>query len=179
MKRLIVLSLITAGIVLMAGISTPTQAQSPANDLKPTFLSPTPGLYVNGWPLFTVSYPKEWVEGPAIAGFALSVGVPRPDLPPDIYLPGLSIVVVPSSLPLEDWAKQFMPVVIEGCAGRDVKVLSDKPSQLKDGTPAREIEWEGAFENGPKDSAFALITKKDVTWVAIILDADRGKLGRT
>jgi len=60
MKKLMVLSLIMAGMVLMAGFSTPTHAQTPANDLKPTFISPKPGLYVNGWPAFTVSYPKEW-----------------------------------------------------------------------------------------------------------------------
>ena len=60
MKKLIVLSLIMAGIVLIADLSTPAHAQTPASDLKPTFISPTPGLYVNGWPPFTVSYPKEW-----------------------------------------------------------------------------------------------------------------------
>jgi hypothetical protein len=61
MKKLIVLSLIMAGIVLMTGFSAPTKAQTPASDLKPTFINPTPmpGLFVNGWPPFTVSYPKE------------------------------------------------------------------------------------------------------------------------
>ena len=58
MKRLIVLSIIMAVMVLVAALA---HAQSPATDLKPTFISPTPtpGLYVNGWPAFTVSYPKE------------------------------------------------------------------------------------------------------------------------
>lgn len=59
MKKLIAVSLTIAGMVLMAGFFTPAHAQAPANDLKPTFISPTPGLYVNGWPAFTVSYPKE------------------------------------------------------------------------------------------------------------------------
>jgi hypothetical protein len=59
MKRLIVVSLIMAGLLVIAGFSAPAQAQGPANDLKPTFIGPTPGLYVNGWPAFTVSYPKE------------------------------------------------------------------------------------------------------------------------
>jgi hypothetical protein len=58
MKKLIVLAIIMAVMVLVAA---PVHAQAPANDLKPTFISPTPtpGLYVNGWPAFTVSYPKE------------------------------------------------------------------------------------------------------------------------
>jgi len=59
MKRLIAVSLIMAAMVLAGGVLAPAQAQTPANDLKPTFISPTPGLYVNGWPAFTVSYPKE------------------------------------------------------------------------------------------------------------------------
>jgi len=51
------------------------------------------------------------------------------------------IVVGPSPLPLEDWAKIFMPVWAQ--VSTDIKVLSDKPSVLKDGTPAREVEVEG------------------------------------
>ncbi|MGD0660825.1 MAG: hypothetical protein ABSD38_22415 [Syntrophorhabdales bacterium] len=59
MKRLIVLSLLSAFMLLGGAFLAPAQAQGPANDLKPTFIGPTPGLYVNGWPAFTVSYPKE------------------------------------------------------------------------------------------------------------------------
>jgi len=58
MRKLIALSLLTV-MLLAGGFLAPVHAQSPANDLKPTFISPTPGLYVNGWPAFTVSYPKE------------------------------------------------------------------------------------------------------------------------
>ena len=68
-----------------------------------------------------------------------------------------------------------MPVWIEYFT--DVKVLSDKASQLEDGTPAREVEWEGVLKNGPKENEFALMTKKDMAWVAILLGAREGKLG--
>ena len=67
----------------------------------------------------------------------------------------------------------------------DIKVLSDKPSQLKDGTPAREVEFEfvakydplmRSVENGPKCNGSQLMTKKDLaTWVAITLIDDRRK----
>ena len=78
MKRLIVLAIIMAVMVLVAAL---VHAQSPPNDLKPTFISPTPGLYVNGWPAFTVSYPKEWVElPPAVPGVVFSAEVSRSDL---------------------------------------------------------------------------------------------------
>ena len=59
MRKLIVLLLLTALMLLGGSLLAPVHAQSPATDLKPTFISPTPGLYVNGWPPFTVSYPKE------------------------------------------------------------------------------------------------------------------------
>jgi len=172
MKKLMVLSVIVAGMVLMAGFSSSTKAQSPANDPKPTFISPTPGLYVNGWPAFTVSYPKEWVEMPPPPNAVLQVGVSRPDLPPS---PRLNILVYVSAFPLEDWAKVFMPVWVE--YSTDIKVLSDKPVQLKDGTPAREVETEWVRKNGIKENGLLLMTKKEFTCVAILLAADKGKLG--
>jgi hypothetical protein len=64
MKRLIILPLLTIVLLGVGFLVAPAHAQVPPNDLKPTFLSPTPGLYVNGWPAFTVSYPKEWEEVP-------------------------------------------------------------------------------------------------------------------
>jgi hypothetical protein len=174
MKKLIVLAMIMAVILLVAAFA---HAQSPANDLKPTFISPTPGLYVNGWPAFTVTYPKEWEEtalpGP---GCVFRVAMARADLPPSSYLPSLSIYLIPSSVPLDDWAKLWMPVWVEFFT--DIKVLSDKPSQLKDATPAREVEYEGVPKNGPpKRSILFLATKKDATWVAIMLSDDKAKIG--
>ena len=171
MKKLIVLAIIVAVMVLVAAL---VHAQTPANDLKPTFISPTPGLYVNGWPAFTVSYPKEWEEmlgGPFAVFYA---GGTRPDLPPGTHLPSLIIIVVPSVLPLEDWPKIFMPMIV--AMYTDVKVLSDKPSQLKDGTPSRETEAEGVTKEGLKENWFSVTTKKDVTWVDVTLTDDKGMI---
>jgi len=67
----------------------------------------------------------------------------------------------------------------------DIKVLSDKPSQLKDGTPAREVEWEGilkydpaagSIKNGPKLSNFIVMTKKGLAWVQMAMVDDK-KIG--
>ena len=170
MKKCIVLSLLTV-MLLAGGVLTPAHAQTPATDLKPTFISPTPGLYVNGWPLFTVSYPKEWVELPGGAGTVLRAGAPRPNLPPS---PILSITVFPAPLPLEDWAKVHMPIWVEYFT--DIKVLSDKPVQLKDGTPAREVETEWVYKNGPKANGLLLDTKKESAWISITLIDDK-KIG--
>jgi hypothetical protein len=67
----------------------------------------------------------------------------------------------------------------------DIKVLSDKPSELKDDTPAREVEFEGVLtwdatigsvKDRPKLSNFQIMTKKDLAWVAIALIDDK-KIG--
>ena len=182
MKRLIVLPLLMV-MLLGGGFLATSQAQAPANDLKPTFISPIPGLYVNGWPAFTVSYPKEWGEVPLVVADVFAAGVARPDIAPGAYAPILRVEVFSSPLPLEDWAKINMPVVLQIIT--DIKVLSDKPSQLKDGTPVREVEWEGvlkydpaagSIKNGPKLSNFIVMTKKGLAWVQITLIDDK-KIG--
>jgi hypothetical protein len=182
MRRLIVVSVFTAFMLAGVGFPPPARAQSPTTDPKPTFISPTPGLYVSGWPPFTISYPKEWVEVPLTApgGVFMALAV-RPGSYPS---PVLTISVFPTPLPLEDWAKISMPIWVS--IFTDIKVLSDKPSQLKDGTPAREVEVEfvpkidtsgRSNENVPKRNGLLLATKKDLTWVQISLAEDQGKLG--
>jgi hypothetical protein len=175
MKKLIVLSLLTAVTLLAGGFLA--HAQGPTTDLKPTFISPTPGLYVNGWPPFTVSYPKEWVELPPQTSVAVfQVMSVRPDLPPS---PVLTIFAFASSLPLEDWVRSIMPIWVT--VFTDIKILSDKPSQLKDGTPAREVEIQmvpkiaatGAKPDLGRGSGLYLATKKDLTWVAIFIGGER------
>jgi len=168
MKKLIVLAMIMAVMLLVAAL---VHAQSPPSDLKPTFISPTPGLYVNGWPAFTVSYPKEWVEQRHLTGAVFFAGVHRPDIPVYDYLPSLAVGVVLSPLPLEDWAKLCMPVWVE--MATDIKILSDKPSRLKDGSPAREVQYEWVFKNGPKVNGFWLATKKDLMWIVTGLTDDK------
>jgi hypothetical protein len=63
----------------------------------------------------------------------------------------------------------------------DIKVLSDKPSQLKDGTPARAVEVEfvpkidpsgRSQENPPRLGGLLLVTKKDLIWVSIWPNGD-------
>jgi len=100
------------------------------------------------------------------------------------FSPVLTIGVFPAPSPLEDWAKLTMPTWVN--LFTDIKVLSDKPSQLKDGTPAREVEFEfvpkydltgRSIKNFPKNYGLLLMAKKDVTWVSIMLTDYPGKLG--
>ena len=183
MKRLGILSLLTA-MLLAGGVLSPAHAQTPPNDLKPTFISPTLGLYVNGWPPFTVTYPKEWVEvPPAGPGCVFMAARISPDSYPATVL---SIGVSPTRLPLEEWAKGHMPLWLQ--LWTDIKVLSDKPSQLKDGTPAREVEFEFVpiprgtlgsitITDARKNYGLLVMTKKDVTWVEVLLSDVQGRLG--
>jgi hypothetical protein len=181
MKKLIVLALLMAVILLVTAL---VHAQAPAVDLKPTFINPTPtpGLYVNGWPAFTVSYPKDWVEIPSLSPAGVFMAeASRPGTYPS---PVFTIAVYASPFPLEEWAKVHMPLWVN--VFTDIKVLSDKPSQLKDGTPAREVEVEfvpkidvtgRSIENAPKNNGLLLLTKKDLTWVDVWLSDDKGKMG--
>jgi hypothetical protein len=159
-------------VAVMVLFSVSAYAQSPVSDVKPTFITLTPGLYVHGWPTFTVSYPKEWVVLPTQPGAFFRAGVSRQDLPAS---PVITISVSTSILPLEDWAKMYMPVYSQ--VGTDIKVLSDKPSQLKDGASTKEVELEFVSKNGPKMNHFLLMTKKGLTWISITLSTDKGKIG--
>ena len=168
MKKPIAISLIMAGMVLMVGIFAPAQAQSPGIDLKPTFISPTPGLYVNGWPPFTVSYPKEWVEQPLVLPVEVYRAVP-PGWPPDPAL-----IVRSFAYPADISGSADLLVGVLGQQGyKDIKVLYDKPSQLHDGTPAREAELEWVYPGGPKVNTFMLATKKDDVWIMVTLTSAR------
>jgi len=161
MKKFVAISLIMAGMVLVGGVLTLTQAQTPGIDAKPTFLSPTPGLYVNGWPLFAVSYPKEWAAQPLGPNQVCRVAAPRPSLPPS---PSLTISVFPGPGEISgsaDLLAGFLPTI----GGKDVKILYDKPAKLQDGAPAQEAEVEWVPAKGPKLNTYRLASEKDGIWI--------------
>ena len=144
MKKLIVVSVIMALTLLAWGSFAPAQLQNPVDEEKPTFYRLTPGVYVNGWPRFTISYPKDWVERPpGWAGgniFAVSSpnAVPFPE----------SRVVVFQNLPGSD-NPDFVVPFFKSLGFRDVTVVSEKPSQLRDDTPAREVELHMVINGAP------------------------------
>jgi hypothetical protein len=172
MKKLIIVLLIMAVMSLVGSFSALTQAQNPASQVKPTFLAPTPGIYVNGWPAFTVSYPKEWVKQPFRPGEVIRVAAPDSKTFPPI--PNFVISVFPSPLPIDNWSKISLPIFSK--SGRDFKIINDKPSQLKDGTPAQEAELEWVRNDGVKVNMLVLITKKEDIWIPIIVASDKGKV---
>ena len=158
---------------VMALFSASAYAQSPAGDVKPTFISPDPRLVcarVAG--LYRIL--PQGVGGPAShANKFFSCGCVPTGFSP--LHPSSQLLVVASTLPLEDWAKMYMPVFSQ--VGTDIKVLSEKPSQLKDGTSAREVELEFVGKNGPKVNNLILMTKKGTVWISVTLMDDKGKIG--
>jgi hypothetical protein len=180
MRKSLILSVVAAFLLLAGTSSILSSAQDPATDLKPTFISPIPGLYVHGWPAFTVSYPKEWVACRPVTGEAFCAGGTRTDLPPDVYSPLLRIAVLTSPLSLGDWAKLIMPGIQRTNA--NVEVVSDTPTHVKDGTPARELDIEGdpTFAPGigpltdvPRGKSFSLLIAKGFVWVMVTVSDEK------
>ena len=90
MKIIILVSVIMAVMFLTWGSVAPAHAQDSAKDDKPTFYHLVPGTYVNGWPRFTVTYPKEWTaERPDVAaGQVFLVSPPGPGPYPTMWCHG-------------------------------------------------------------------------------------------
>jgi hypothetical protein len=175
MKKYIIISLIMAVMLLVGSSSAIAQTQSSASGVRPTFLAPTPGIYVNGWPAFTLSYPKNWVQQtPGSPGETFRVADSASKTLPRV--PNLVISMMPSPLPIDNWSKILVPF-FNTVVGRDVKILYDKPSQLKDGIPTQEAEFEWVRNDGLKFNNLVLTTRKDNLLIFIIVASDKGKVG--
>jgi hypothetical protein len=154
-------------------VCVPSIAQAQPGDPRPTFLDPKPGLYVNGWPAFTVSYPEGWVEQPLLPGEIFRAAALRPPLPP---LPVLTVATFGNPGDIAGSADFFAGLL--GMIGfRDVKVLYNRPAKLKDGTPACEAELEYVVPTGTKANTFHFVTKKDGAWIWVNVSNDKGAIG--
>jgi hypothetical protein len=171
MKKYLVILFIMAVTLMMAGLVTPASAQNPTSD-TPTFYRLVPGTYVNGWPRFTVHYPKDWAERPVLfpAGEVLSVSPPGP-----ARFPALSVVAIFYPFPLEQYA-EFLVSALKQLGLSDVTVMGDRPTQLKDGTPAQEIEIH-FVNNGILATLLNLATKKGGVLIRTGVGTDRAKVG--
>jgi ketosteroid isomerase-like protein len=121
-------------MLLTWGSVAPAHAQDSAKDDKPTFYHLVPGTYVNGWPRFTMTYPKDWVEGtPNFQDIFLAVA-------PGPTRTGFAVTPSPfPPLPFDKLVDLFL--TYWKAVAKDVTVVSNKPSRLQDGTPAQEIEY--------------------------------------
>jgi hypothetical protein len=176
MKKLIIVSVtvIVAVMLLVGSCFVPAHARDSSKDEKSTFYRLTPGVYVNGWPRCTVRYPKEWVERLPMPQEIFRASAPGPD-------PFAAFVFAPfappttPSLPhldkLADTVSSFFKNVAQ-----DVTIISDKPSRLRDGTPAREVEIR-CLVNGVPHNVGGLAAHKGGLYINMGLESLSGKIG--
>ena len=133
MRKPIVFSMATA-LLLFVGTSTiSSSAQDATNDQTPTFYRLVPGTYVNGWPRFTIHYPKDWVERRPAPQDVFRAGT----LEPSMYS-GLMVAITHNPDSLDRMGA--MLVTVFRLMATDVTLVSDTPVRLRDGSPAQEIE---------------------------------------
>jgi hypothetical protein len=178
MKKSIIISVIKVLMFLVWGSFATANAQDPAKEEKPMFYRLTPGVYVNGWPRFTVTYPKDWIETHPIIGSSSGLktlgslfGAKTPEPTPGAVF---GIFPFEQVQPLS-WFAFFMAQFWRSYA-KDVTVLSNKPSQLSDGTPAREVELQMVL-NGEPYNWLGVATKKGDLWINANVGSFKGKIG--
>ena len=170
MKKLIVLSLLTAVMLLGGSLLAPAQAQSPANDLKPTFISPTPGLYVNGWPAFYRFLPQGVGGGAALARSCFC----RRGAPTGFtagYLTRTHDCCPCKPSPLRGLGQDMHACLATDRHGHQGPLRQTLPVEGWHPGPGGRSricpQIDTLIKNGPKFNDFVLVTKKDLTWVVI------------
>lgn len=128
-----------------------------------------PGLYVNHWPAFSLTYPVGWQEKMPERRFVFRAEAPE-------GIPSLRISVIPGmDMPLENTIAFFLPVLEK--MGQNIKVIYDKAAVLEDDTPAREMEIEWMPDGGPKLNTLFLTAKSEDAWIAVALSDTKGLIG--
>jgi hypothetical protein len=167
MKKDLVVSMLMGVMLFVAVPCAPTEAQSPAPSDTPTFYRLVPGTYVNPWPRFTITYPKEWVE---TLGVTFQVFRAKP---PGKTGNALSVALTgPGTL----------DKAVDGAAGlfriggvKEVTIVKDYPTQLSNGVPAREGEIRGA-RNGLPFSFACLAVKHGDDVIFVSVESQSGEL---
>jgi hypothetical protein len=169
MRKALVLSVATVFLIFAGTSSTSSSAQYTGSDQTPTFYRWTPGTYVNGYPRFTIHYPKDWVErlpGP--------FGVFRASAAGPVPYPTVLFSTQPGHQLTFEWFATSIPNALRNFA-TEVALVGDKPSKLRDGTPAREIEI-NMIVNGAPHNVVDLVTKKGDLWISMAVESRNGKV---
>jgi hypothetical protein len=167
MKQLIKILLIVVASLILTAYSASSQPQKAPSDTSFPLKS-SPGLYVNGWPSFTLSYPAHWLEQTPEARFVFNAVAPG-------LTPRLTVSVFQNSMPLE-MATNFFIVALRQFGG-NIEVIYDKPSKLKDSAPAQEAEIEWVNHSGTKLNTLLVAANKEDIWIMITLSDIQGRVG--
>jgi hypothetical protein len=156
MEKNSIISLIAVCLWLLAGCATfPTKSE--------------PGLYVNDWPAFFLSYPANWVEKTPEPQQAFRAERPE-------GVPGVRISVFPSmGMPLEYSTRVYIPELSK--IGKDINVIYEKGTKLKDGTVAHEAEIDWVVNPGIKLNTLLFTAKKDDLWILVSISDTKGRIG--
>jgi hypothetical protein len=170
MKKLSIVSVVIAVALLFTGVFARAYSQNTSTDNTPTFYRLVPGTYVNPWPRFTVTYPKDWVERrpPHPALF-------RATPPGEPTEKGLAVFIYTGPAPIEKYAD--VAVATGRALGGDVILVSDKPSRLHDGTPVREVVTK-AVRNALSQNVIGLAAKKgdvQIYWSVMRINGEVGE----
>ena len=128
-----------------------------------------PGLYVNHWPAFLLTYPVGWQEKMPEPRFVFRAEASE-------GIPSLRISVIPGmDIPLKNAAAFFLPALEK--LGENIKVIHDRAAVLEDGTPARDMEIEWVPYGAPKLNTLFLTVKSEDAWIAVALSDTKGSIG--
>jgi len=169
MKKPIVALMIMALMLLSWGPFAMAQPQDTPKEDKTTFYLLTPGVYVNGWPRFTVTYPKDWVERRSDVGGLFRAG---PSGSP--WEENVAVFRLPNPPPLDKYVDFLVPYL--RAYATDVTVVNNKPSQLQDGTPAREVEIK-MIRNAVTRNLLCVPTNKGVILITVNVGTTKGTIG--
>lgn len=145
--------------------ASPTET---AEDAPYLFKAAEPGLYINDWPAFSISYPEHWVEkkrGPVIVFRAGD---------PEEY-PQLSIAVVPLAMHV-GFSFLIQTTILTSIGGTNIKSIYDEMTTLPDGTPAQKTELEWINNEGKKVNTFFLTAQTEDIWIFFSLSDNKGRI---
>jgi hypothetical protein len=146
MKKFTIAFTIMTAMIVGGCFFCTVHAQAPATADAPTFYRLTPGVYVNPWPRFTIHYPKDWVERRPDPLEVFRASAPGPAAYPAFAVAYWSLYT-PDPPPLDKLTEGLLTLAKRRTT--DITVISDKPSRLRDGTPAREIEFLMVLNGAP------------------------------
>jgi hypothetical protein len=124
---------------------------------------------VNGWPRFTVTYPKDWVEEIPSPGEVFRATSPDPP-----HNEKFIINVSPKPQPLNNIADYLL--LFWKNVAKDATVVSNKPSRLRDGTPAQEVEIQMVMNDLPLTFFYVSTRNGDMGIGIGVASSPRGRI---
>jgi hypothetical protein len=128
---------------------------------------------VNGWPRFTITYPKDWVEVvpfPQEAFRAVSPGGTG-----DLFVVVVGPFPALFGQPL-DKAADVIAGFFKVTSVKDLTVVTDRLSRLSNGIPAREVELRGVMSGLPFNYLGLAVEHGDV-WIFPAVSSQSGRIG--